>query len=387
MKIFKTKNFSQIKLKSFKMRREKVVIKIGSSVLANELEPDNEIFYKIAKSIYEVKVTSESELKIKLDVVIVSSGAMLFGIFELGKRNIPKLMKEKQALCAVGQPKLMSMWSEAFSNFNIKTAQILLTHEDFSSKSRSQNIKNTVEELLKIGVIPIANENDTVATEEIRLGDNDFLSVYLAALIEAQKLIIASDIKGIIDRKGNIIEEINFEENIWEKIEVFDTGKKVFAGGISSKLSAVKLASEFGITSFILDGKNPETIKLAIEGKNPGTKILPKKKGEKRKIWIANIMKGKGQIQIDRGAYEAIKKGKSLLPSGIKSVSGEFSRGDMVEIVVDGKVIARGITNYSSAEINLIKGKKTSEIAKILGSKKEDEVIHQDNMLILESEM
>jgi glutamate 5-kinase len=372
------------------MKRERVVVKIGSSVLQdkkNPYKPDKFIFEKIARTIYEAK-REKSKQKTNLDVIIVSSGAMLFGIFETEEKKISQQsIKKKQALCAVGQPKLMSMWAEAFSKVNTKTAQILLTHEDFSSKSRSQNIKNTVEELLKIGVIPIANENDTVATEEIRLGDNDFLSVYLAALIDAQKLIIASDIKGIIDKEGNIIEEINFEENIWEKIEAFDTGKKVFAGGISSKISAVKLASEFGITSFILDGKNPEAIKLAIEGKNPGTKILPKKKEEKRKIWIANIMKGKGQIQIDHGAYEAIKKGKSLLPSGIKSVSGEFSRGDMVEIVIDGKVIARGITNYSSAEINLIKGKKTSEIGKILGSKKEDEVIHQDNMLILESEM
>ncbi len=371
------------------MKRERVVIKIGSSVLQDEknpYQPDKLIFEAIAKVIYESKI-EKIEHKTNLDVIIVSSGAMLFGIFEMGGQKIlQQSIKKKQALCAVGQPKLMSMWAEAFSKFNAKTAQILLTHEDFSSKTRSQNIKNTVEELLKIGVVPIANENDTVATEEIRLGDNDFLSVYLAALIEAQKLIIASDINGIIDKKGNIIEEINFEENIWEKIGVLDTGKKVFAGGISSKISAVKLASEFGITSFILNGKNPEAIKLAIEDKNPGTKILPKKKEEKRKIWIANIMKGKGRIQIDHGAYEAIKKGKSLLPSGIKSVSGEFSRGDMIEIAVDGKVVARGITNYSSAEINLIKGKKTSEIEKILGSKREDEVIHQENMLILEEE-
>jgi|UPI0003B426A6 glutamate 5-kinase len=372
------------------MKRERVVVKIGSSVLQDKENPyllDKSIFEKIAKAIYESK-REKSEQKTILDVIIVSSGAMLLGMLEIeGQKIFRQSIGKKQALCAIGQPKLMSMWAEAFSKVNLKTAQILLTHEDFSSKTRSQNIKNTVEELLKIGIIPIANENDTVATEEIRLGDNDFLSVYLAALIEAQKLIIASDINGIIDKKGNIIEEISFEENIWEKIEIINAKKKVFAGGISSKISAVKLASEFGITSFILNGKNPEMIKLAIEDKNPGTKIIPKKKKEKRKIWIANIMKGKGQIQIDHGAYEAIKKGKSLLPSGIKSVSGQFSRGDMIEIAVDGKVVARGITNYSSAEINLIKGKKTSEIEKLLGSKREDEVIHQENMLILESEM
>ncbi|GBD02887.1 Glutamate 5-kinase [bacterium HR19] len=354
-----------------------VVLKIGSSVLEKDGEPDEKIFDGISNVISECLEGGKAKF------VIVSSGAMLFGIMEAGLKKAGNLIR-KQALCAIGQPKLMNMWEKSLSKYGLKPAQILLVHDDFASKERSQNVKNTIEEIIKMNFIPIVNENDPVSTEEIKLGDNDFLSVYLSALISAEKLIIASDIDGVIDESGKVIEEINFEDKeIWQKIKTIKRKKRVSSGGITSKLSATKLASEFGIESFIVNGKNPENIKMAVEGKKVGTRIIPGKKYPKKILWIGNVLRCKGKLEVDEGAFNAIVSGKSLLPSGIIKVSGNFSRGDMIELEFNRKTFAKGISNYSSAEINLIKGKKTSDIEKILGYKREDEIIHRDNMMIL----
>ena len=209
--------------------------------------------------------------------------------------------------------------------------------------------------------------------------------------------MIITDVDGIIDIHGKVISEIDFLEIEKKKIDMWGeipfqsvgrilkaTKKKVGVGGISSKISAVKLASEFGIDSYIINGKKRGSLSSLFEGENSGTHILPRKREQKKKLWIGNILKGKGIVEIDKGAWEALKKGKSLLPSGIKKVIGNFSRGDMVEISVSGKTVAKGISNYFATELNLIKGKKTTEIEKILGYKREDEVIHRDNMYFLD---
>ncbi len=359
-----------------------VVLKIGSSVLRGEEKVSEEVIEGICRAVSQWINKNRSENRI----VIVSSGAILLGMMELGVKSFFREIRRIQALCAVGQPKLMSVWNEHFSRFGFKTAQILLTHEDFESQKRMDSIKGVFQELLKIPVIPIVNENDTISTEEIRLGDNDFLSAYLSIVLSAQKFIVATDVDGIIDENMNVIKVIH-PQKFLKEVKILDAEKlgvkkKVFAGGVSSKISALKIVSDFGVEGYVINGKNPENVEKVLNGENPGTKVIPDKRYKRKKIWIGSILRNKGTVEVDSGAYKAILSGKSLLPSGIISVKGDFIRGDLVEIVCNGKAFARGITNYSAVEINLIKGRKTSDIYGILGYKKEDEVIHRDNMFL-----
>lgn len=364
---------------------KRVVVKIGSNILANAKEGLNtKRISSIAKDIIELSTLG-------YEVVVVSSGAIAAGMKKLGLKEKPRDVKLKQAVAAVGQSSLMWAYEKSFGEHGKKVAQLLLTREDFSDRNRYINSKNTLTTLLSYGVIPVINENDTVATDEIKFGDNDHLASLVACLIEAERLIILSDVDGLYTedpRHSSYARMIESVEEITPEIEARakGTGSVVGTGGMYSKLLAAKRALKHGITVHIISGRREGLLPALLSGKHSGTVFKPKGgKLHLRKGWIAYSTRAKGSITIDDGAVQAIiQRGKSLLPSGIISVKGNFITGDAV-YCLDGKGtrIAKGLTNYSFSEIQKILGKKSAEIEKILGYKYSDEIIHRDNLVLI----
>jgi len=363
----------------------RIVVKVGSNLLTDKTGRINQRrILSLAREISELHNKS-------IEVVMVSSGAIASGLRKLGLKTKPKEIRKKQATAAVGQPLLMWMYEKYFLRYKKHIAQILLTRDDLSDRTRYVNAKNTILTLLEMGVIPIINENDTVATDEIKFGDNDQLATLVSGLIEANHLIILSDVEGLYtsdpkkDPDARIIKHVKvFSKEITEIAKPTSTGYGT--GGMYSKVIAAKKATSFGIPVHIVSGRKYGNIKAVIEGKQIGTYFEPvKEKVTSRKGWIAYATRSKGNLYIDEGAVKALlKDGKSLLPSGIKKVEGDFDVGDAVYCIDEkGERIAKGLVNYSSCEIKLIKGKKSSEIEKILGYKYSDEVIHRDNLVIL----
>ncbi|MFN3966753.1 MAG: glutamate 5-kinase [Endomicrobiia bacterium] len=368
------------------MGKKRIVIKIGSHLLANE---DGFINYSIIENI----VNDISQLhKQGHNIIIVSSGAIASGIVCLKLEQKPKTLPEKQAIAAVGQPILMQIYQKEFSQYNIKVAQLLLTREDFEDRNRYLNIRNTVSCLLNLGIIPIINENDTISVEEIKFGDNDTLSALVASKIDADLLVLLTDVEGLFDDDPNKNKNAKLITNIKEitsEIEAIakkTAGSILGTGGMYSKIQAAKIATSSGVEVVIADGRKSKILEKILNGEEVGTRFFASQAFlTARKRWIAFGSRVKGKIKIDNGAVDALlKKGKSLLPSGIISVEGNFNSGDTVEILdISGSSIARGLVNYSSEEINKIKGKKTSEISKILGKCDFEEVIHRDNLALL----
>jgi glutamate 5-kinase len=362
----------------------KIVIKIGSNILTDRKGGLNQRRIRlIAKEVSSICSSGN-------DIIIVSSGAVAAGLKKLGLKEKPKEIRLKQAVASIGQSSLMWSYEKEFRKFGKKVAQILLTREDFSDRIRYLNAKNTISTLLSYGVIPVINENDTVATEEIRFGDNDQLAALVAALIEAERLIILSDVDGLYPadpKKNPEVKIIPIIKEITPEVEAMagGEGSAIGTGGMYSKVLAAKKATSFGIRVNIISGKKSGLITSLLKGKQKGTEFLPNpKKISSKKGWIAYAVKPKGELKIDDGAVKAILKlGKSLLPSGISEVVGRFDIGDAVYILdKEGNKIAKGLVNYSSEDIEKIKGKKTSEISSILGYKYSDEVIHRDNLAL-----
>jgi glutamate 5-kinase len=364
---------------------KRVVVKIGSNILTDAKEGLN------TRRIYSIAKDVAGLTDLGFEVVLVSSGAIAAGMKKLGLKERPKDVKLKQASAAVGQSSLMWAYEKSFSEFHKKVAQVLLTRDDFSDRRRYINSKNTLTTLLTYGVIPIVNENDTVAIDEIKFGDNDNLAALVASLIEAERLIILSDVDGLYteDPKthpGATI--IEYVEEIMPELEsrAKGAGSMVGTGGMYSKLLATKKAVNHGITVHIVNGRKEGLLCSLMKGKHSGTLFKPKEgKLSLKKGWIAYSSRAKGSIIIDDGAVKAIiQGGKSLLPSGIISIEGEFDIGDSVYCLDSKRTrIAKGLTNYSFSEVERIKGKKTSEIEKILGYKYSDEVIHRDNLVLV----
>lgn len=371
---------------------KRVVVKIGSSSLTiNEGQYEGQFNKKYIEKI--IKELTELHRQ-GTEIILVTSGAICAGINKLnlkepalGRQTIP----DKQAAAAVGQSQLMHLYEELFGKYNCIVAQVLLTREDMSERSRYLNIRNTLLTLLKYKVIPIINENDTVAVEEIKFGDNDTLSALVASKVEAELLIILSDVAGLYtgdprrDKKAELIAKV---EEITSEIENIAgrEGTKYGTGGMYTKLQAAKIATSAGVTTVITDGAGEKVLSRIIKGEQIGTTFLPKiSKISGRKRWIGFAAKTSGVLIIDEGASIAIlKKGKSLLPSGILEVEGKFETGDIVVIKTkDNQEIARGLVSYTAGEINKIKGNKTSRIEEILGWRGYDEVIHRDNLVIL----
>jgi glutamate 5-kinase len=363
---------------------KRLVIKIGSNILASaEQGLNTRRLRTITKDIAGLTDSGH-------EVVIVSSGAVAAGLKKLGLKSKPHDIKLKQAAAAIGQSSLMWAYEHNFSEFKKKVAQVLLTREDIATRIRYINAKNTLLTLISYGVIPLINENDPVAVDEIKFGDNDMLAALVAGLVEADMLIIMSDVDGLYTKNPvmNGAEIIRSVEKITPDIEKLAGGKgsAIGTGGMYSKLLAAKQANDHGIPVVIINGRKAGLLTKLLDGKKVGTFFEPKKhRMSSKKGWIAYGVKAKGAIYLDDGAVNAlIKKGKSLLPSGIAKVEGNFEVGDYIRCLnKDGKKVAKGLTNYSSKDLAMIKGKKTSEIEKALGYKYSDEVIHRDNLVVV----
>lgn len=363
----------------------RIVVKIGSNILTDK---SGKLDFKRMRLIAEDVVNATN---LGYDALIVSSGAIAAGMGKLGLKEKPNEIQLKQAAAAVGQSSLMRAYERIFSRFSKKVGQILLTRSTFSDRRRYLNAKNTILTLLDFKIIPIINENDTVSTEEIKFGDNDQLAALVSGLINAERLIILSDVDGLYSsdpKKDPNAKQFSIIEEITPEIEVMagGSGSIVGTGGMYSKLLAAKKATSYGIKVNIISGRKEGLITAILKNEKHGTEFKPQNhKISSKKGWIAYAIKPTGSIILDSGAIAAIlNAGKSLLPSGIIKVEGYFEIGDAVNCIdINGNRIAKGIVNYSSFEINRIKGKKTSEIEAILGYKYSDEIIHRDNLAII----
>ncbi|GAB64269.1 glutamate 5-kinase [Candidatus Jettenia caeni] len=365
---------------------KKIVIKIGTGVLTTDNGYlDKEQIKGLAGQVVELK-------KMGYRVVVVSSGAIGSGMGELGIGKRPGTLPELQAVAAIGQSKLISMYDACFKLHGYHAAQILLTREDFEDRQRYLNTCNTIHTLFQLNAIPVVNENDTISVEEIKFGDNDALSAMVTNLLNAELLIILSSVDGLYDRcptaknKATVIPVV---EDVSDEIKqlAFNSKTQRGVGGMQTKLEAVSVVVKAGEAVIIANGRTDKVLKRIVQGEDMGTLFLPKKeKLANRKRWIGFTIKPKGKIYVDDGAMSALtEKGKSLLATGIVSVEGAFDKGDTISICKkgDGAIFAKGLTNYSSKEIEKIKGCSTSSITKILGYKLYDEIIHRDNMVIL----
>ncbi len=359
-------------------KSKKVLIKIGSSLIVDKKgKPKRKWLAALADDIKFL-------IKQKKEIIIVSSGAIAMGSKYLKlKRNELKLDKS-QAVSSIGQIELMNFYKKIFNGKGIKVSQILLTLDDTEQRRRSLNAKRTIDNLLSMKVIPIVNENDTTATSEIRYGDNDRLASRVAQITGVDCLILFSDVDGLYKKENDANKLIKIVKKIDNKVEKFATNKKNYfgSGGMKTKLEAAKICQYAGCYMVIANGTYLNPIKNLIK-KNNCTWFLPlSTKLDARKKWIIGSISPKGEVLVDEGAINALKNEKSLLPAGVKKVTGNFSKGDHILIKKnDGKIFARGLSSFSSSEIEKIKGLHTSNIKKILGYSSKSEIIHKDDMV------
>lgn len=363
---------------------KKVVIKVGTRLLTYETGKLNlRIIEKLVREMADLKNQGK-------DVILVSSGAVGGGIGRLGLQRKSLSIPERQAVAAIGQSLLIQFYEKLFSEYGHIVAQVLLTREDLEERKRYINSCNTFFHLLKFGVIPIVNENDTTSTEEIEFGDNDKLSALVATLINADLLIILTNTEGLYTVNPHLDDTatiIPFVEEITPEIKnaAGKTEEVLARGGMITKIEAAEIVMASGIDMVIANGLQDNIIRRILEGEEIGTFFDSKKSYMRsRKRWIAFAQKLKGTIHIDPGAEQAlIKEGKSLLPIGIVKVEGDFSKSDVISVCgSSGQEIARGLVNYSSQELKQITGYKSSEIRNILGYSDHEEVIHRDNLVL-----
>lgn len=324
-----------------------------------------------------------------IEIVIVSSGAVAEGVARLGWKARPNIIHDLQAAAAVGQMGLIQAYEVCFQKYGKHTAQILLTHDDIANRARYLNARTSLNTLLALGVAPIVNENDSVATDEIRLGDNDTLAALVANLVDAELLILLTDQEGLftanpgLDSTAKLIEEAKAGNKALE--DYAGEGGSLGRGGMRTKLKAAVIATKSGTQTVIASGNDDTTLIKIADGENVGT-LLTTDKGPvtARKQWLANQSYLQGTVTLDAGAIIALtKNGKSLLPVGISAVSGDFKRGEIISCVdSSGNEIARGLTNYDAAQTKLIMGKSNKQIEKLLGQLDEDELIHRDNLIL-----
>ena len=361
-------------------RAKLIVIKIGSDVLAGGGKGarlyDRKVVRQLAESI--AKLHSQ-----KVKVVLVSSGAIGSGLAELGRATRPKTMDQLQAAAAIGQPHLMRLYETALAKHGLKAGQILLTRSDFEDRTRYLNIQRTIEALHNMKAVPVINENDTVAVDEIRFGENDILAGLVVGLLRADLLIFLSSVDGLL-KDGQVV---GLVEEIDQSIYGLDHGRRSQggAGGMNSKLQAVETVCRAGEAAIIANGKTDQVIDRLLAGEELGTLFLPaKKKMSARRRWIGSAAKTAGTLTIDAGAVQAIQKSrKSLLAIGVTEVKGNFRAGEVVEIVAaNGERIARGRVNHSARQIKKIMGLKSSQVKEILGGTGPEEVVHADDLAL-----
>lgn len=362
---------------------KRVVVKIGSGVISTVAGLDNERVAAISEDVCSL-------LDQGMEVILVSSGAVAAGKGQLGIEGRPQTIPQKQAAAAIGQTRIIREYKETFTANSYNVAQVLLTRDDLSNRRRYLNARNTLMTLLEYGVTPIVNENDTVVVEEIRFGDNDNLSALVTSLVEADMLIILSDVDGLYDSdpaENPNAELIQVVERVTSKIEAMGgkSNGSLGTGGMATKLKAAKKAALSGVGTLVVNGRTPHILQQVFAGEDVGTYFLPaQSKLTAKKQWIAFSKKPRGKLLIDEGGRLAvIKRGKSLLPSGICGVDGGFERGDAVRLCDrDGKEFGRGVVAYSLAETLRIMGKQCAEIEKVLGYKYRDEVVCRDDLVL-----
>lgn len=364
---------------------KRIVIKIGSAILTGD-QPGFVRQDWLQALLKEVAVFKRNGQ----DVIIVSSGAIALGRRHLGLINGKLKLEEKQAAAAIGQIRLSSLYQELLAHDQIVAAQILLTLGDTEDRQRHLNARNTINNLLKFGAVPVINENDTVATAEIRFGDNDRLAARVAAMMNADILILLSDIDGLYTsdpRKNPNATFIPIVHKITDEIENM-AGKPPVgysSGGMITKITAARIAVAAGCAMIIANGKEMWPLTKILQGGRCTWFVPPLEPKNAKKAWIAGSLKPNGQLIIDEGAVRAIHHGKSLLPAGILQVQGDFKRGDLVTIFdTQNHEIARGLSAYSKTEVELLKGHRSGDIESLLGYDGHDEIIHRDDLAIIE---
>ncbi len=378
--------------KQFLNDANKIVVKIGTSSITKKGCDDTKENCSIDPSFMDSIAFQVSELrKHGKEVILVSSGAIGVGLHELGIAPKPREIPIRQAAAAVGQSILMQYWSEAFSKYGMKVAQILLTYEFYSDRVSYLNLRNSISTLLEYGVVPIINENDCTCTNEIEaiFGDNDKLSAMVASKIDADLLIILSDIDGLFDKNPKTHSDarlLSLVEHITPEIESYGGDPTSFkgVGGMRTKIKAAKICSMAGCYVLIANSEVKNVVMKILLGEEIGTLFLAERHIRKNRArWII-LARASGTVRVDAGAKAAVIGKNSLLPAGIVGIEGSFDRGDVVKLECEGKVFAKGITDYTSEELMQIKGAHTNEIEGILGYKNYDNVIKKENIGILE---
>jgi glutamate 5-kinase len=366
-------------------RIRRVVVKVGSGLVTTPGEgPSSEHIGRIAADLSALVHEGR-------EVALVTSGAIATGVARLGLTARPRSIPEKQAAAAVGQSALMWEYEQAFKKHGIPVGQVLLTGQDISDRSRYLNARNTLLALLEFGVLPVINENDTVAVDEIKVGDNDNLAALVAHLIDADLLVLLTDVDGLYTgnpRQDPSARRLETVEAITDQIQrmVYDASARVSVGGMATKLQAGQKASASGIPMVIASGREAGLLPRLLKGEPIGTYFQPRDdRLAARKRWIAYAVPPQGRLAVDAGAKKALtERGKSLLPSGLVEVDGQFHAGEVVALTeAAGQEFARGLVNYDAEELRRIRGEKTADIEKALGYKGFDEVVHRDNLVIL----
>jgi glutamate 5-kinase len=358
---------------------KRIAIKIGTNTLSKASVVDSDYIRSVAQQVAQL-------VKAGREVVFITSGAIGMGAGRLGITDTVTDIKTRQACAAVGQPLLMTEYRKAFDKFGLTCAQVLLTAEVLNHRRTYLNLKNAIETLLKLGVVPVLNENDCVATDEIgtAFGDNDKLGALVASKLDADVLIMLSDIDALYDKDPRKFDDAKPVKAVYEITDAIiksagSRGSKFATGGMKSKIEAAKIASNAGCRIVLANGRIKDVITKIIAGEDIGTVFMPKRKLSNRLRWLLNSAAG-GTITVDDGAVEAIKKKKSLLPKGIKSVNGSFDAGGVVML----NTFAKAVTNFSSDELRKIAGKHSSEIKNILGPDKKDVVAIPENIVLID---
>jgi glutamate 5-kinase len=368
-------------------RVRRLVVKVGTGTLTDAAGAfDRENCHRLAAELAAVAAGRR--------LTLVSSGAITLGAQRLGltrQKGRPWDIATKQACAAVGQPHLMNAWGEAFAPHGLAVAQVLLTADDLASRKRFLNARRTFEQLLTRGVVPVVNENDTVAVDEIKVGDNDSLAALVAGCVEAELVAMLTDVEGLYDRdpsrQGATL--LHHVPRVTAEVErvAGGAGSEHATGGMATKVKAARKLGTQGVTTALLSGRRPGALAALLAGEPVGTLFSPSSERlSGRDGWLSAAAKARGTILVDAGARRAIcEAGKSLLPSGIKGVQGHFGVGDPVELAVDPKQpFARGLAGYGADDVRRLAGKKTSQIEEVLGFRHTDEVVHRNDLVLLE---
>ncbi|WP_242396090.1 glutamate 5-kinase [Anaeromyxobacter oryzisoli] len=368
-------------------RAKRIVVKVGTGTLTDRTGRfDRENCARLAAELAEISKGRR--------VVLVSSGAVALGAERLGlarSKGRPWDIPTKQAAAAAGQPHLMAAWGDALRRHGKVTAQVLLTAEDLASRKRFLNARRTFEKLLDAGAVPVVNENDTVAVEEIKVGDNDTLAGLVAGCVEANLVVMLTDVEGLYDRNpaepgARLVRDVPRVTAEIERI-AGGAGSDRSVGGMATKVRAARRLAAQGVTTALLSGRRPRALAALLAGEQLGTVFAPGAHHlSSRKGWLAAAAKSRGVIVVDAGARRAVvEQGRSLLPSGVRSVQGQFRVGDPVDIAAEtGRPFARGLAGYGAEEIRRIAGLKTSEIERVLGYKYLDEIVHRNDLVVLD---